>query len=945
MGIPLEVQFRHLNTFSKQAVNIFGDIESPYITDFCLLCLEMSYFFFNIEYFSKVSKYRDLLDRDLLDRDLLDQDLLDQHLLFTKQPPVIDTYTAFINNWNSAKEAIKTACSAKPAFAKFLEDMSREHKKKLTLDALLIMPVQRIPRYEMLIKELLKHTQVDHPDHHPLLVALDEVHNLAVKIDHIEEEAKKTEVTQKKLRDLENLIEGLIDGGHGTKKERCIFLFSDLLIIASTKRKTGTIRKPSSISHSSLLAPSTLDTNKFKLLMRFPLDDLEITKNSEVGIAKALKEINNLEDDISLLGQMSDKSSSLNIPHPNLDEALKELLGSANKQLTEKHSSDSVLVSLELTVTTQEGIQCLNLTFSSPERKSTFEAAFEKAKKELGIKILTIYFAAATTDRRSPPEFINTLPIRKTRSGLEFTCVAATIGLNSHDLKDVWICNSDGFISQVCILSLQPEPTLASCTGICNARVLCIATIPADNSVMENYYRRRSTLTDKTLSGISISVEDTEEVDSNGEKSPCSTNGNFQLDRLLLFYFTKFKCVDIVHSDTSDEDDENESQDEEAAKLDDTPIHHQQKDGDQQATMWIGTDDGHVHIYNCQDNIRIKKNKDRKEHSAAITCIIYLDNRVFVSLANGEVAIYSRDRGDGWARESETVIIGNQNTPVTKLLAVTGKLWCGCQNSVMVVNTTSLDIELLNTIYENLQKTFSVVSDSSKSVLCMVTSGLGVWISVENSAVIKLFHATSYECLFDVNVSPSVTRMLTVCDDIIRKHKSACLRVISLLTCKDLLWIGTSAGIILTLPLPHLTSSSTKITSLPTITGSEGDRGDPRNIMGMIMDIDENDNYTIAVNWIPQGHTGNVKVLTCVETTPGIDNNVKLTYNSVRPRYARRSIKSKDIFNARRQSTSAALTSKLLVISGGYGYENFKNTETTVSGRDDSTNHLLLWQV
>ena len=30
--------------------------------------------------------------------------------------------------------------------------MSREHKNKLTLDALLIMPVQRIPRYELLIK-------------------------------------------------------------------------------------------------------------------------------------------------------------------------------------------------------------------------------------------------------------------------------------------------------------------------------------------------------------------------------------------------------------------------------------------------------------------------------------------------------------------------------------------------------------------------------------------------------------------------------------------------------------------------------------------------------------------------------------------------------------------------------------------------------------------------
>ncbi|GFT68618.1 rho guanine nucleotide exchange factor 17 [Trichonephila clavipes] len=71
---------------------------------------------------------------------------------FTKQH-VIDTYTAFINNWKCAKDATKIATQAKPAFARFLEHMSREHKGKLALDALLIMPVQRIPRYELLLKE------------------------------------------------------------------------------------------------------------------------------------------------------------------------------------------------------------------------------------------------------------------------------------------------------------------------------------------------------------------------------------------------------------------------------------------------------------------------------------------------------------------------------------------------------------------------------------------------------------------------------------------------------------------------------------------------------------------------------------------------------------------------------------------------------------------------
>ncbi|XP_022242017.1 rho guanine nucleotide exchange factor 17-like, partial [Limulus polyphemus] len=212
---------------------------------------------------------------------------------FTKQH-VIDTYTAFINNWKSAKDSIKLTTQAKPAFQKFLEHMAREHKGKLTLDALLIMPVQRIPRYELLIKELLKHTPVDHPDHQSLVLAQKEVHELAVQINRMEREAFQHEQMQQKIRDVEHLIEGVMDlvqpdrtfirydlvtisGALSTKKERCIFLFSDLLIITSIKRKSGTIRKTSSFSTS----PSpfgSLEMNKCKMLMRFSLDNLDIVK-------------------------------------------------------------------------------------------------------------------------------------------------------------------------------------------------------------------------------------------------------------------------------------------------------------------------------------------------------------------------------------------------------------------------------------------------------------------------------------------------------------------------------------------------------------------------------------------------------------------------------------------------------------------------------------------
>lgn len=131
----------------------------------------------------------------------------------------------------------------------------------------------------------------------------------------------------------------------------------------------------------------------------------------------------------------------------------------------------------------------------------------------------------------------------------------------------------------------------------------------------------------------------------------------------------------------------------------------------------------------------------------------------------------------------------------------------------------------------------------------MTISSNMVWISVQNSARIKCFHSTSYELLTEVDLAPSVNKMLSTCDDIIRQHKAACLRVTSLLSCKDLIWVGTSAGVLLTVALTVPQQSNSKAsTYLPIVTG------------------------------IPHGHTGHVRFLTFVENEK-IDETLKLYTN------------------------------------------------------------------
>ncbi|XP_046817650.1 uncharacterized protein LOC124423673 isoform X3 [Vespa crabro] len=800
--------------------------------------------------------------------------------VFTK-PVVLETYTLFLDNWKSAKKAIKTTCQGKPAFARFLETMEREHKGKLGLDQLLIKPVQKIPRYELLIQRLLKHTDSAHPDYEFLQAAQKEVHELVVKINCTERESLEWEQQQSTLREVQALVEGLagivtndrafvrhdlvtIASNQGTRKERALFLFSDLLVITSIKRRSGTIRKPSTSSCPNSLV-SLLEANKYKMLMRIPLDDLEVMKAKDENLRRMAREVDHLREDCATLSQLQELAATIHGSKAQLEDLIKDMLCQAQRQLAERNAAHSQLACLELTLNTQSGIENISVVFTKPDKRASWEESFNEAKQKL----------ALSADRRLCPEFVGPLPIRKTRAGLQFTCAAPTLS-NGQESRDVWVCNSDGYVGQVCVLSLNPEPPqVTSCNGVCNARILCVAGIPACTPGSNSLASNSNTFVN-SKSGISISVQD---VDSG--------SGNIQLDSSSS---DESDSDDIPNADTC-----SVTLSGDVSNIDNAIAIEEDAN---QPTMWLGTEDGCIHVYNCNDNIRIKKNKVKIQHGSSVHCIIYLDNKVFVSLANGDIAVYTRDHIGGWNTPDPTIVsVGTAASPVTKMLPVSGKLWCGCHNSVKVLNTRTLDIE----------HSFVVSSDTSRAVTCMANSGgFGVWISLHNSAVLRLFHAGSYECLTDINIAPAVTKMLaTGCDDIIRQHKAACLRVTALLACNELLWIGTSAGVLLTVPIPHIKPSTQRISQPPIVTG------------------------------IPHGHTGHVRFLTCVETSTS-------SKPEPRPKVNRYSLKSKKVHQ------NNINRGKLLVISGGDGYEDFRGPQASAelqAGREDSTNHLLLWKV
>ncbi|GBB97882.1 hypothetical protein RclHR1_00310010 [Rhizophagus clarus] len=167
--------------------------------------------------------------------------------IFLNMAPFFKMYSIYVKNFNSALSVIDVQLRDNPAFSAFLRDIIKTGQcKGLTLQAYLIMPVQRIPRYKLLLEDLLKKTVETHPDYLNLKKAYQVIENVATFVN---ETIRQHEMfitmleIQKSLTGFDEvlLVPGRTFIKRGIVKKICrrthqkreFFLFSDILIYAS----------------------------------------------------------------------------------------------------------------------------------------------------------------------------------------------------------------------------------------------------------------------------------------------------------------------------------------------------------------------------------------------------------------------------------------------------------------------------------------------------------------------------------------------------------------------------------------------------------------------------------------------------------------------------------------------------------------------------------------
>eukprot|EP01113_Clastostelium_recurvatum_P046282 TRINITY_DN808_c0_g1_i1.p1 TRINITY_DN808_c0_g1~~TRINITY_DN808_c0_g1_i1.p1 ORF type:complete len:1008 (+),score=203.91 TRINITY_DN808_c0_g1_i1:376-3024(+) len=176
-------------------------------------------------------------------------------------------YTWYVNNYDSATTMLHTLKVENRAFRQFIEEFDHGNEKRsetdklwgLHLESFLIMPVQRFPRYLLLLQTLLKDTPSNN-QHYPVLSqALGRVREMAESINRSkrltdtrrkvtaalstiqgwkDDDGNKNEDPERSLRSLirEGPIikkqEGLLD----KDKRIYMFLFSDILVYAAREK-------------------------------------------------------------------------------------------------------------------------------------------------------------------------------------------------------------------------------------------------------------------------------------------------------------------------------------------------------------------------------------------------------------------------------------------------------------------------------------------------------------------------------------------------------------------------------------------------------------------------------------------------------------------------------------------------------------------------------------
>ncbi|MCJ8735189.1 hypothetical protein PDJAM_G00244130 [Pangasius djambal] len=202
--------------------------------------------------------------------------------ILQKLAPFMKMYGEYVKNFDPAMDLVNTWTQRSTQFKSVVQNIQKQDVcGNLTLQHHMLEPVQRIPRYELLLKDYLKKLPSDAPDRKDAEKALDLISTAA---NHSNAAIKKMEKMNKLLEvyerlggedDIVNPANELIKEGHikkmsaknGTAQDRYLYLFNNMLLYCVPKLR--------------------LMGQKFSVRERIDIAGMEVQENVKQNLAHA----------------------------------------------------------------------------------------------------------------------------------------------------------------------------------------------------------------------------------------------------------------------------------------------------------------------------------------------------------------------------------------------------------------------------------------------------------------------------------------------------------------------------------------------------------------------------------------------------------------------------------------------------------------------------------
>ncbi|XP_039656413.1 LOW QUALITY PROTEIN: FYVE, RhoGEF and PH domain-containing protein 1, partial [Perca fluviatilis] len=201
--------------------------------------------------------------------------------ILQKLAPFLKMYGEYVKNFDRAMELVNIWMERSAQFKAIVQEIQREERcGNLTLQHHMLEPVQRIPRYELLLKDYLHRLPQDAPDHRDAQKSLELI---ATAAEHSNAAIRKMERMRKLLKvyellggeeDIVNPTNELIKEGHilklsnknGTTQDRYLILFNDRLLYCVPKLR--------------------LIGQKYGVRARIDVDGMELKETSSVAVPR-----------------------------------------------------------------------------------------------------------------------------------------------------------------------------------------------------------------------------------------------------------------------------------------------------------------------------------------------------------------------------------------------------------------------------------------------------------------------------------------------------------------------------------------------------------------------------------------------------------------------------------------------------------------------------------